>query len=251
MAEKKSTTTDSAPKTAAAKAWLSGRTTTYDTILRTLLQPGIKSVPGQTRAADVFVAYPYSFPIDDYRKALAEAKEGLNVKLSYADEKITSEFILTKILKLITASDICLFDVTNWNPNVTLELGVAIGLGREYYILFNPKLSGSMEVPSDIRGRDRIEYTSYSDLVAKLTVLFREKFPLKSKTTDEKMSGIRDEILKAIRNTDGRSRGEIATQSGLDSQVVQAVLRTMIADGIVEQFGQKKGTRYRLSAKTP
>lgn len=217
----------------------------FEDLFKGIRQP--RKIPGQDRLAQVFVAHPYSFPMDDYRKALSEATRGLQVKLNYADEKITSEFILTKIHKMILESDICLFDVTAWNPNVTLELGVAIGLQKEYYVLFNPKQNASAEVPSDIRGRDRIEYQSYSDLVAKLTVLLREKFPIRAKTTEEKMSGIREEIEKAIRGTDGKTRNEIATLSRLDSQVVQAVLKTMIADGVVIQFGQKKGTRYRLS----
>ena len=46
---------------------------------------------------------------------------------------------------------------------MALELGLAEGLkkkpGKTYYILLNTKRSN--EVPSDIRGIQRLEYTSY------------------------------------------------------------------------------------------
>jgi hypothetical protein len=63
----------------------------------------------------------------------------------------------------IAKSDYSIFDLSNWNSNVALELGLAEGLrrkpGKDYYILLNTRRS--TEVPSDIRGIQRLEYTSY------------------------------------------------------------------------------------------
>jgi len=63
----------------------------------------------------------------------------------------------------IRKSDFSMFDLSDWNPNVALELGIAEGLkknpGKNYYILLNTRRS--KEVPSDIRGLQRLEYTSY------------------------------------------------------------------------------------------
>ncbi len=60
-------------------------------------------------------------------------------------------------------SDFSIFDLSGWNPNVALELGCAEGLKRnsakDYYMLLNSRRS--TEVPSDIRGLQRLEYTSY------------------------------------------------------------------------------------------
>jgi len=58
----------------------------------------------------------------------------------------------------INAVDFCIFDLSYWNPNVALELGLAEGLGNDYYILVNRKQSA--DVPSDIKGLQRIEYSS-------------------------------------------------------------------------------------------
>jgi hypothetical protein len=63
--------------------------------------------------------------------------------------------ILTTYIKAV---DFCLFDLSLWNANVSLELGLAEGLGKDYYILVNSKQS--KDVPSDVRGLQRIEYSS-------------------------------------------------------------------------------------------
>jgi len=36
--------------------------------------------------------------------------------------------------------DYCIFDISTWNPNVALEIGLAEGLGVDYYILLNRRL---------------------------------------------------------------------------------------------------------------
>ena len=68
-----------------------------------------------------------------------------------------------------------LFDITLWNPNVALELGIAYGLRLDYYILFDPT-KGNPDVLSDVRGIDRIQYTSFKDLKDRLTRLMRDQF---------------------------------------------------------------------------
>ncbi len=55
-----------------------------------------------------------------------------------------------------------MFDISTWNPNVALEIGLAEGLGVDYYILLNRKLKKN--VPADIQGLQRIEYDSVNSL---------------------------------------------------------------------------------------
>ncbi len=45
----------------------------------------------------IFVAYPYSFPQDDYRGVFEEVGEELKVSFTFADERITRLHILVKI----------------------------------------------------------------------------------------------------------------------------------------------------------
>jgi hypothetical protein len=74
-------------------------------------------------------------------------------------------------------SDFSLFDISGWNPNVTLELGIAIADSDNWYICFNPEKTPVSEVPSDIKGIDRIQYSSFSELEEKLTALLEQRYP--------------------------------------------------------------------------
>lgn len=116
----------------------------------------------------VFVAYPYS--LEGYRDAIASAGNAV-VELVYADETITNKHILEKITDLMKACDLCIFDLTGWNANVALELGVAIGLNLNYRVLLNAK--SQTDVFSDMRGWDQLRYSDLNELQTKLDTLFR------------------------------------------------------------------------------
>jgi hypothetical protein len=63
----------------------------------------------------------------------------------------------------IVKADFSIFDLSDWNSNVALELGLAQSLKKKpskpYYIILNTRRS--VNVPSDIQGIQRLEYTSY------------------------------------------------------------------------------------------
>ncbi len=104
----------------------------------------------------VFVGCPYAPPFD--LRAFRETLERLPIAWYYADTHLRSRHLLANLTTYIRAVDYCIFDLSLWNPNVSLELGLAEGLGKNYYILVNQKQS--KDVPSDIRGIQRIEYSS-------------------------------------------------------------------------------------------
>jgi hypothetical protein len=103
----------------------------------------------------VFVGCPYSPPFDfpSFRDTLAKVPAAWY----YADTHLHSRHLLSILTTYIKAVDYCLFDLSFWNANVSLELGLAEGLGTAYYILVNSRYS--KDVPSDIKGIQRIEYS--------------------------------------------------------------------------------------------
>ena len=111
---------------------------------------------------NVFVGCPYSgkFDFDAFQKAL----ERIPFRWYYADTHLTTKHLLGILTSYIRAVDFCVFDISTWNPNVALEIGLAAGLGVDYYILLNRKLSKG--VPADIQGLQRIEYDSVKSLEA-------------------------------------------------------------------------------------
>ena len=120
-----------------------------------------KRVQAAHKLPVVFVVCPYDeekFGFSSFKKEL----ESLPWTCIYANTSIQTKHLLENIRRLVVETDFSLFDVSGWNANVALELGLAHGLNRKpYYILSNATLS--KDVPSDIKGLQRIEYAHLSD----------------------------------------------------------------------------------------
>lgn len=149
----------------------------------------------------VFVAYPYAFANDDYRRSFRLIEAEFRTSFRFANEDVTDRQILDKIVMMMRSADLCLFDVTRWNPNVTLELGLAMGHGMPWRLLFNPSdaANPTHDVLSDLRGFDRLEYTSAVTLENGLRALLRQlEFPpaQSEHETDREPMGARDEELE-------------------------------------------------------
>jgi hypothetical protein len=67
---------------------------------------------------------------------------------------------LCKICKLILASDFGIAALTPINPNVFMEVGMLLGLGKPVLYLVNPKRCKSEDLPFDISHEIVIEHTS-------------------------------------------------------------------------------------------
>lgn len=102
----------------------------------------------------VFVGCPYGrrFPFAAFQTSLNR----IPFRWYYADTSLSTKHLLGILTSYVKAVDFCIFDISLWNPNVALEIGLAEGLGVEYYIVLNRKLSKG--VPADIQGLQRIEY---------------------------------------------------------------------------------------------
>jgi hypothetical protein len=121
----------------------------------------------------VFVACPYDereFGFSKFKGELAR----FPWTCVYADTSLQTKHLLTKVRELISQADFSLFDLSGWNPNVALELGLAHGFGRPYFILVNRELSS--DVPSDIKGIQRIEYSHLTKGKRSLRQLLAENF---------------------------------------------------------------------------
>jgi hypothetical protein len=104
----------------------------------------------------VFVGCPYT-PETTYQQ-FKETLKLVPLEFIYADSAIKTHYILERIRSGVTRADYCLFDITGWNPNVTLEVGLSEGVNRDYYILFRPGTGKKRNPPSDLHGKQRINY---------------------------------------------------------------------------------------------
>jgi hypothetical protein len=114
-----------------------------------------------------FVAHEFSrAEVDDLRKAIAKALAGSGLRAYYADNEVREGHIFKdKILPKIAATRFGIYDLSNpEKPNVFMELGAAMGMGKPYFIICRQ----GTKLPSDVQGLDRIEYESYVDLTRQL-----------------------------------------------------------------------------------
>jgi hypothetical protein len=115
----------------------------------------------------VFIGHPFAerFAVRKFREIFKD----LPFQVIYGNTDIQTKHLLQIMKQNIRKSDYSIFDLSGWNSNVALELGLVEGINsksnRPYYIILNTKRS--KEVPSDIRGLQRIEYVSYDYKVNK------------------------------------------------------------------------------------
>ncbi len=208
------------------------------------------------RTRRIFVAYPYSIPKADYRRPFKDLAKAFDVEFEFADERITNRQILDKITDMIASSRFSLFDITTWNANVALELGIARGGGRDYYLLFDPKHlenPSGKGVPADLGGLDRIEYTSFAELEEGLTKLLVQEFgvPPEGGPAADPVRDFRKRLPDVLARRPGLKIGEIAEELAVPVEIAKVVVRPFTTAGKLETTGVKKGTRYYLRGQAP
>ena len=126
---------------------------------------------GRERKFPVFVGHVFKpDQLADLREALKDAFSEFNIiKLVYADTSSFHGALFQKIMRLIDGAMFCIFDISEQNPNVFLELGYAIGRRK----LCVPIIRAEATVPSDIAWLELINYSSYKGL----TDILKEKIP--------------------------------------------------------------------------
>jgi hypothetical protein len=110
----------------------------------------------------IFIAYPYCFNENGYREAFANEFRDSEIALLYADERLENDHVLAKIRGMMEEADTCLFDISGNNPNVMLELGIAIGDGHPGFVAVDEEQVTN--IGADVVGWDQLRYKSYSDL---------------------------------------------------------------------------------------
>jgi hypothetical protein len=112
---------------------------------------------------------PYSSDVivmdDVYELGIEVVLQELDYRPLRADKKpVLGRDLMCNICKFIQESIFGIVDITDWNPNVLLELGMMFGWGKTAVIIKHKE----SKVPADLRGALYIEYASISSLKEKL-----------------------------------------------------------------------------------
>lgn len=198
---------------------------------------------GQNRT--VFVAYPWRIYTNRaaYKKAYTILEKPLAVSFVFAEARISSGTILDKIIGMIEEADFGIYDVTGWNPNVTLEYGIARGMAATAFVAFNPDRTEMADVPTDVRGYDRLQYSDFDGLSeAVATLVAQELGPVPRE--EDPLEAARQRLLGIIRSSGGKTARELAEMTGQRIDYVQMLLRRSGAELRTE--GKTRGQRYFL-----
>lgn len=135
---------------------------------------------------------------------------------------------------------------------MTLELGFAMAIGDQWFIAIDPSKTDVNEVPSDLRGLDRIQYSSYTELSTNLAVLLEQHYPKKARgTLDSYLEDRRSEIRDILRSNPGLTIISLAQLLRVEVPVAQLALRPLFETGELESTGNRKGMKYFIKGTRP
>jgi hypothetical protein len=194
----------------------------------------------------IFVAYPWDLYPDRtaYKRAYTTSERALNVKFDFAEQRVSTGTVLEKIVEMIESAALGIYDVTGWNANVTLEYGVAVGLGSTRFIAFNPASTDVNDVPSDVRGYDRLQYGDLDELSTAVEDLVVQELGTGGAAIDL-LESDRRAVIQVIREHPNETLRGLTDLTGLKKDYVQLLLRRSTSELTVT--GATRGTRYSLA----
>jgi Winged helix-turn-helix DNA-binding len=214
----------------------------------------------------VFVGCNYErLPFPDYRDVFREVQNAEpRVRFFFADARITNQSIMQKVRENILSCDLGLYDVTFRNPNVMMELGIALGANKHWNILYNPKQDRSTErrgwfarpgtddpLPANLRGYEYLEYGDRSQLKRALEAWCQqtlENSPLLAQRWANSANG----ILGLLRAQPDLTMNEIASRTGVEVPMARLTVSELRKKGLVRTNGRRGlGARYSITAAVP
>jgi hypothetical protein len=158
-----------------------------------------------SKSYQLFIGCPFRKAIRknyDRLKEELEAETPLHIVLADTTAVSSTDHLLDHITTLIRESAGCVFDATDGNPNVSLEVGVAHALPADFVLCLYTRrprtraerqaadaleLEGEVKpIIADLQGRVRIEYKTYPVLKNKILTRYLSKLPYFKRWSDFK-----------------------------------------------------------------
>lgn len=114
----------------------------------------------------IFIAMPF----DKYHNLIYEfgikkCIERLKVAIYRADKQFDNRDLFCKICEKIQQARYFIADISGYNPNVMIELGIAIGFGKKIMLLKEKDEDTNKRIISDLAGVEYFCYTSINDFL--------------------------------------------------------------------------------------
>ena len=113
-----------------------------------------------------FIGMPFADKNDDaYRYGIVPTFESHGLTYYRADQSFERRQLMCKICQAIQEANYVLIDISDNNPNVMFELGIACGLGKPVILIKDVQTN----VVTDLKGIEYIEYNNAHSLQQRLT----------------------------------------------------------------------------------
>jgi hypothetical protein len=196
-----------------------------------------------------FFAFPYGFEVD-YRLTIKRACHDLDVIPVFGDEIRKSKALVDKICEAIEECELGFYDITGFNPNVMIEIGMSYCAERATFIMLNSachkqsqavRIEGR-DIPSDLEGQHRLEYSAPGELDAELRKTLRQALGIGQNSHHD----LKRKIDQRLRSAGAQTLRELAAGIGdPDRDELKIALMALRAEKRVRLDGHGLAARYR------
>lgn len=201
--------------------------------------------------AKIFFAFPYNFD-DEYRHTLIAACHDLRAEYVFGDGSVSSSTLIDKMCSDIEGCDYAFFDITGFNPNVMMELGMAYQHKHRVYLMYDEKkhrdsaavksLKDKEPIPANIRGQDHFAYRSLSDFDIGVRSALRNALGIGRDSLEDLKLRINRTLISRPQRI-----GEIAASiGGVDQGQVSEALTVLRAERRVTCKGTGMGAKWEI-----
>jgi hypothetical protein len=101
----------------------------------------------------------------NYVSPLVKTKLGISIAFKFGDKFETGQYLFTQVENAIHKSEIAIFDISENNQNVLIEIGMAYGEKKFTILLKNNASKKDFEIPSDITAFIYLQYNKMEQIV--------------------------------------------------------------------------------------
>ena len=212
----------------------------------------------RARSNFVFLGFPYAapLPLDDYRSVLSTLEQELPLRFWYFLVEYTTDELMRKLWRAVLRSDMCIFDISGGNPNVSFEIGLAVARFKRCSTI----LRAGAENPlgrADMSYAERAEYSSAATLRETLLRVLRSKSSAlatirqvanfmydssKPYTVDQIEHHVTQILNEVFQH--GRITKQNAERLVGNRQLADQILPALRERGVLAIDGQKRGAKW-------
>lgn len=103
-------------------------------------------------------------------------------------------------------------------------------------------------MPSDIRGIDRIQYRSFTELEEKVASLLSQEMPLPKDEHEiaDQLTRFRLDCVRLLLEQPNLKVAEIARELKVPIEMAKIIVRPLVDDGVLEKQGATRAARYSV-----